>query len=249
MPCRGFYKKQISEKVSEQMLVRGLHAEAWKRPSSSRIDSPRSCCMPSKPSRPSREGMRLLQGKQHLPIAESPQTHQGVSSAQQSWSWLYSSQLHSQARIKTPRKPAPSWRCSTGKSADNASQHIHSTDDRVYIGTGSSLPQPLLPLKPRTPSTSPSGCWRARRWGGSRTPEPQPVLVANLAQQHQGGSAAVFQLPTHPHIFPSGGTQCHPAHCGRTSVTVAARRRQGTRGPSPVRGLQEPSLTCGLWGG
>lgn len=230
MPCRGFYKKQISEKVLEQMLVRGLHAEAWKRPSSSRIDSPRSCCTPSKPSHPTGEGMRLLWGKQHLPIAKSPQTHQGVSLAQQSWSWLDGSQLRSQARIKTPRKPAPSWQCSTGRSADNTSQHVHSTDDRVYIGMGSLPPQLLLPLKPRTPSASPSGSWRARFWGRSCTPEPQQVLVANPAQQHQGGSAAVFQLPTHPRKYIYlGGTRCHPAHCGRTSVTAAACRRQGTR--------------------
>lgn len=52
MPWRGCYKKQVSRKVLEQMLLQDLHTEAWKYPSWSHSDSPRSCCMASKPNHP-----------------------------------------------------------------------------------------------------------------------------------------------------------------------------------------------------
>lgn len=37
MPWRGCYKKQVSKKVLEQMLLQDLHAEAWKYPGVTQI--------------------------------------------------------------------------------------------------------------------------------------------------------------------------------------------------------------------
>lgn len=109
MPWRGCYKKQVSKKVLEQMLLRDLRTEAWKCPSWSHSDSPRSCCMASKPNHLLWKGVRLLQGKQHLPVPKSLQVLKPIRIFLPSsrGPWLEYSQLRSgvRSRTKTSRNP------------------------------------------------------------------------------------------------------------------------------------------------
>lgn len=82
MPWRGCYKKQVSKKVLEQMLLRDLCTEAWKCPSWSHSDSPRSCCMASKPNHLLWNEDKASPGKTASARAQepsSPQTHQDFS--------------------------------------------------------------------------------------------------------------------------------------------------------------------------